>query len=113
VKRLPNQEPWLPSMTKRRKVRMNSILHTAKELTEDKLKAERHKVMECQVCFYIHGIAGQAFTEWTCRFCETQGSHPNTSVPMLCDGCAREHRLCRQCGADIDLDERRKLDPLG
>ncbi len=34
------------------------------------------------------GLAGQAFTEYTCLYCLSDKAHPNTNAPNLCPDCA-------------------------
>jgi hypothetical protein len=60
---------------------------------------QRVAMRECRFCFYFgHGMAGQAFTEYTCKGCDTEQMHPNTAVPKLCDECTDAMGACRRCG---------------
>ena len=36
------------------------------------------------------GLAGQAFTGYTCLKCNRDCSHPNTRVPFICPDCVKE-----------------------
>lgn len=55
--------------------------------------------MICSDCSNRKGlIAGAAFTRWTCRECKTSGMHHNTAVPVVCDSCSKEKKLCTKCG---------------
>lgn len=36
------------------------------------------------------GIAGQAFTDYTCIRCDQEKMHPNTACPMVCPECYEE-----------------------
>ena len=71
---------------------------------EDDIERERRlRTRQCKTCFYIKNhLAGQAFTEYTCRNCGAEGMHPNTGVPRYCDNCADEYCVCKDCGARID-----------
>ena len=59
------------------------------------------------MCFGGSRIGGAAMTRWTCAFCGKQAWCGNTAVDVLCHDCAAEHGLCKHCGADIDLKNRR------
>lgn len=72
------------------------------EEPEGKRKHREH-LGECHACFYVRGsrISGQAFTEYECRSCKGKFQHPNTSVPKLCEACAKDSNRCRRCMADL------------
>lgn len=74
-------------------------------------RAKRLAALRCKWCWYmLHGrIAGQAFTSWTCAECATEHQHSSTATPKLCEPCARELELCRECCADLDFRHRRTL----
>lgn len=78
-----------------------------------KLLLDEHKnkrIIEnmCKYCFYNGwGVAGQAMTEWRCRYCLKDYIWDNTNHPLICNKCAQEHTLCIKCGADIHLRVRR------
>ena len=79
-------------------------------VTEDSRRKQRLAEQECVICFEGSRIGGSAVTKWTCAFCGKQGWAGNTAVDVLCQDCATEHGLCKHCGADIDLKNRRKRD---
>jgi hypothetical protein len=91
--------------------RCDDFLTKAENLGEDRQAYERHKAQECLWCYYVAGnrIVGQAFTNYHCKGCYADFAHHNTGVPALCADCAKNHRLCRQCGADLDYKNRRAL----
>lgn len=66
-------------------------------------RSQREHLGECHSCFYVRGsrISGQAFTDYECRSCKGTFQHPNTSVPKLCEQCAKESNRCRRCMADL------------
>lgn len=65
----------------------------------DGKRDQRQASYECRFCFYFgHGMAGQAFTEYTCKGCGTEQMYANTAVPKLCDDCATKMDACRRCG---------------
>lgn len=55
---------------------------------------------ECKLCRYLRGgrMSGQAFTDWKCRVCGKDATHPNTGTPAYCDSCCKTHGLCPTCG---------------
>jgi len=71
--------------------------------------AIRRSEFECAVCFYLRRggmIVGHGFTRFECAACHQESEHPNTGVPRLCLKCAQEHKVCRRCGADVELRDR-------
>lgn len=46
----------------------------------------------------INGVAGEAFTKWTCKICGCSEMNPNTAVPALCIECADLTTRCAKCG---------------
>ena len=36
------------------------------------------------------GLAGQAFTNFTCLECGQEWSHPNTNTPLFCNPCEKD-----------------------
>lgn len=78
-------------------------------IATDAHAVQRRAEQRCAPCEYLgrYRLAGQAFTAWKCQLCgEDQPSHPNTSVPRLCDGCAKTYGLCATCGGDIESRQR-------
>ncbi len=70
-----------------------------KRLTEDPQKEARQAALRCVMCWYQGGIAGQAFTNYTCVGCGARSQHHNTNTPVLCPSCAGNKALCQNCGA--------------
>ena len=69
----------------------------------DGKRDQREASHECRFCFYFgHGMAGQAFTEYTCKGCDTEQMHSNTAVPKLCESCAIGMDACRRCGGPLE-----------
>lgn len=73
---------------------------------------ERKKRGQCKACFHLKAgsIAGQACTTRQCGLCATVIMHGNTNCPVLCPACAAKMQLCTQCGGDLNMKTRRKLD---
>lgn len=91
--------------------RYNSLRTQIEKYIADIEKKERLEKQKCPVCYYLDrgALAGQAFTEYTCRSCGQKLMHPNTNVDALCIVCAKRHLLCVHCGSDLDLAKRTKL----
>lgn len=71
----------------------------------DDRKASRIRDRLCRTCYYLRGgLAGQAFTSYTCQECGKEQSHPNTAVPKYCAACSDKYGACQDCGADMEID---------
>ena len=81
---------------------------SCRKVVEDPERAERLAKPECVLCHYYFSHAGVGIKKDECGLCgkEMRGS---SNMDLLCPECAREHRLCRHCGADLELKNRRKL----
>lgn len=77
----------------------------------DPKRKERLEKPECICCFYIRTprIGGAAMTTQPCGKCEQNMMFGSTSTDMLCPDCAKKLKLCRHCGADLNLKDRRKI----
>ena len=65
----------------------------------DDKKEYRLKKRYCKSCQYLRGgLAGQAFTNFNCKNCGVECSHPNTDLDKYCAKCADEHDVCVKCG---------------
>lgn len=87
------------------------IKHTLslyEKFKKDPEKEQRYKEQECLVCYYRSGrVGGSVVTSTECGKCETLMHFGNTCVDVLCKKCAKELRLCKHCGGDIDCKNRR------
>ena len=88
-----------------------NLRHQLEKLAEvavDARAEQRRSEQRCAYCEYLRrGLAGQAFTKWSCRLCqEPQPLHHNTAVPCLCRGCAVAYALCSECGGDLETEHR-------
>ena len=80
------------------------------ECRTDSRREARQKDRECRWCFYRSGMAGQAFTDWTCWSCGKEDQSSTTSHPRLCVECADKLGLCERCCADRELKSRKTLE---
>lgn len=100
--KVESETMWMRRYIVNQQKRLDSCL-------KDLNREARLKLHECRKCYYLLGkIAGQAFTDYTCRNCGIELSHPNTNVPKYCDACAAEHHACIRCGASLEdeIDDR-------
>lgn len=77
-------------------------------VTTDMFRKKRLEAQECVICFGGSRIGGAACTSWACAFCGKESWGGNTNTDVLCHECAKKAGLCKHCGADIDLKNRRK-----
>jgi hypothetical protein len=88
---------------------VKQTLELAKNLQEDPQKQERVKNCECLVCWYRSGgMHTNAFVYTNCKSCNKDLQFANSNTDEVCIDCAKEHKLCKHCGADIEYKERRK-----
>lgn len=99
----------IQSATQRAKDYANdTIKRVQRKLIDDVDKAKRRAMFCCKWCWYRRSgsLTGQAFTEYTCLRCDEKKMHPNTGVPLLCDPCAKETKLCCACCGDMEGKKR-------
>lgn len=92
--------------------RLDATIKHAALISADAQKAERHAVAECVLCYtgYSNGrLGGARCTTVLCGLCDKELHFGSTCVDRLCLECAKAHGLCKHCGADVDLKQRRKL----
>lgn len=83
-------------------------IEKAKLMVNDPNKKERQERQLCVSCNYSERIGGQSITYSRCGICSREMSFPSTATDLLCKDCAVNNGLCKCCGADIDLKERRR-----
>ncbi len=79
------------------------------KIVNDTDKKNRLENQECVCCHYDSKMGGAAMTKTNCSMCEKEMHFGSTSIDRLCKECAKEHGLCKHCGADMDYKQRRKL----
>jgi hypothetical protein len=93
------------------KERVNNVISFAEKFKNDPDKKERLDKQECLVCFYQDKRAGgAAMVDTECGYCKKPMTFSSTCVDVLCHDCAVKLGLCHHCGADINLENRRKLE---
>lgn len=74
----------------------------------DAEKTERIEQVLCKCCYYSTSqIGGQSMSSRQCASCDLIINAPHTCVDVLCVDCAERRGLCKRCGADINLKNRR------
>lgn len=85
------------------------IMNLAESLKEDPRKSERRKNALCKLCFYNGSrIGGAAMTFQPCGICGEDMCFGNTATDSVCPECAFQNDLCKHCGGDIEMRQRRK-----
>ena len=76
---------------------------------EDPQREKRLEESLCTGCFYEKSrIGGAAITFRQCAFCTEMLNSGNTNIDIMCRDCAKAAGLCRHCGCDIDMKNRRQ-----
>lgn len=90
--------------------RGKNLVDLYKGVVEDENRAARRSDQKCRICFYRGGrMGGAATTRAYCGLCGEEMMFGSTATDVLCIDCAKAHRLCVECGADVELKDRRKL----
>jgi hypothetical protein len=89
--------------------RIRSMERLLDKIKHDEEKDRRILLSECPYCFYGVFMAGQAFTDFSCKICDKAERHFNTNIPIICNECATKYNLCIQCGCDMNYDINREL----
>lgn len=88
--------------------RINGMRELLEKFDADPEKSERIEQVLCKCCYYSKSqIGGQAFSSRQCASCDWIINASSTCVDVLCVDCAERRGLCKRCGADINLKNRR------
>jgi hypothetical protein len=100
----------------RNKERIQSVRMVVLQLDNDRYpkseaRAQRKEECLCAVCFYLdkYRVGGAAITNSNCSYCMKETFFSSTCTDDFCLECAQELKICKRCGADMDLKDRRKL----
>lgn len=111
---MPNIDAFLvQSATQRAKDNREDLIAKVEHLlVHDRDATQRLTDGFCQWCWYRRTVlaVGQAFTDYACRICGVEYTHPNTGVPQLCGSCGNNADLCRACCGDLYGRRRSKND---
>lgn len=108
ARRLNVNLPYIETRNYEHKARIRFYREQLALIDSDPHRKERLAVQECMMCYKSSRIGGVTFTFRQCAHCEEILNSGNTNVDVLCQGCAKKAQLCKHCGADIDLKNRRK-----
>lgn len=83
-------------------------------LEADESVEKREQQGLCRTCFYLRTprLGSAAITQQPCGLCEDLQTYSSTATDILCLPCALEHALCKQCGADRNLNNGRHFHPI-
>jgi len=86
-------------------------IESSKKAEIDSDRKNRLKERLCKYCYYLRGevIACAAMTTTTCQICGKEMLFGSTHTDKVCTDCAKNHKLCKQCLADVDFKTRRKV----
>lgn len=88
---------------------LRSVIRKAKAAEFDEDRVERLKRSLCKVCHYLSSqIGGAAMSDQACGICGKRQVYGSTYTDALCMDCAKEHALCKHCGADRELRPNRR-----
>lgn len=81
-------------------------------LNTDSQQSERLAESICICCWYVYSdrIGGAAITTQPCGICNSIQQYSSTATDVLCKTCAITHKLCKRCGADVNLENRIKFE---
>jgi hypothetical protein len=87
-----------------------SVTEKVQRMEQDVDRDARLEAGECLTCYYLRRprVGGSAMTTWWCGLCGTPCRHGSTAVPKVCPPCSDANHLCRECGGDLDLRDRRR-----
>jgi hypothetical protein len=88
---------------------LRDLLERARRAEQDVDRQARLAKGFCVSCHYVIGrIGGAAMTSQPCACCLAPQMYASTNTDALCLPCAKEHSLCKHCGGDLDMRERRR-----
>lgn len=109
IPKLPFDNSRVANQTWVQRSHADAIIARAKTITEDSGRQFRLEVQECPICWENGKVGGTACTTKECDLCGVEMRFGNTCYDRLCLTCAKSIGVCRHCGADIDLKQRKKL----
>jgi predicted nucleic acid-binding Zn ribbon protein len=93
---------------------IESALIRAENIHSDNDKKNRLDKCLCKSCYYIFDrrMGGASITRRPCGICEKTMQFSNTATDVICPSCAKQNDMCKQCGGDIELKNRRSPKPF-
>lgn len=93
------------------KQRVEDTLRRAREIESDMRRMARRESQNCKACFYFPAMGGAAITTQPCMSCGRPEQYGSTNTDALCLACAQESGLCKHCGGNLEMHERRRQWP--
>lgn len=84
------------------------LIQRALRYINDPDKQDRLSKQECIACYYSQRVGGASMTQCECGICSTEQMFGSTAVDVIFKDCAVKNQLCKHCGSDIELKNRRK-----
>jgi hypothetical protein len=90
-----------------------SVQRRVDRYNADEDRDQRVAESTCKTCWYHrrNRMCTSSYTKWLCGVCMREYMHHNGCVPTVCKTCAEDHALCRDCGGDLRMRERRRKWP--
>lgn len=88
--------------TMRNHFRIRDTREFVNKIENDPDSIRRLDIQNCKTCHYSTRMAGQAFTDSECGFCDNMMTFSNTDTDMLCQRCATMNEACKHCGGEMD-----------
>lgn len=85
------------------------IIRAYESISIDTNRELRLEKCLCKRCFVSTFLGGAAMTTTYCGICGKELLNGSTNVDTLCIECAKEHKLCIHCSADLDGKNRKIL----
>lgn len=99
--------PNIERANHRHKEAINFWRRELAKVDKDPKKKERLAAAQCVMCFEGSRIGGSACSSVQCGLCDEILHSGSTNVDCLCKECALKTGLCKACGCDLHLINRR------
>lgn len=104
--------------TARAKDYVAATAELCRKFIEDPEREVRVAKCYCISCHYMRHLGGASMTIRPCGLCGEDHVYGSTYTDALCKPCALKNGLCKHCGGDVEMKNRRKPypfqdDPLG
>lgn len=88
--------------TVRNSAKVQIMRDSLRNFDSDHDRENRLVQLQCKTCWYIREYAPQVFSVYRCQSCGIPKINHDGPVPCLCEGCAIDLKLCKQCSAEMD-----------
>lgn len=98
--------------TERARSRVHAWIKLSNDVTLDIRRLERLDRSSCKACFYGVRVGGRSMTDQPCMCCGKDELYSSTDTDVLCIQCAEKHSLCKHCGGDLEMCNKRRDWPV-